>query len=67
MTALLIAVSQRDWALIELLIEAGADVKAKDKNGDTALILSATNPSEEDCNPPKDLLSPHLLKVINFK
>ena len=66
MTALLIAVSLRDWALIELLVGAGADVKAADENGDTALILAVTNPSKEDCNPPKDLLSPALQKVIKF-
>jgi len=66
MTALLIAVSLRDWTLIELLVAAGADVKAADENGDTALILAVTNPTKEDCNPPKDLVSPALLKVIKF-
>jgi len=66
MTALLIAVSHRDYALIELLVGAGADVKAEDCNGDTALILAVTNPLEQDSNPPKDSLSPSLLKVIKF-
>jgi len=66
MTALLIAVYQRDWALTELLIGVGADVKAVDEKGDSAMILSASNPSKEDYNPPKDLLSPALIKVINF-
>ena len=66
MTALLIAVDQRDFPLIELLIGAGADTKAVDGNGDTAMILAARNPSEEASNPPKDLLSPPLHKVIIF-
>lgn len=66
MTALLIAVHQRDWALIDLLIESGADVKAEDELGHTALVHAAKNPSDEDYNPPKELLSPNLIKVINL-
>ena len=43
-TALMIAVDQRDFPLIELLIgTAGADVKAVDGNGDTALIRATKN------------------------
>jgi ankyrin repeat protein len=66
MTALLIAVDQRDFPLIELLIRAGADTKAMDCNGDTAMILATKNPSQEDCHLPKDLVSPSLHKVIIF-
>ena len=63
MTALLIAVDQRDLPLIELLIGAGADTNAVDENADTALILAARNPLEENCNFPTDVLSPSLLQV----
>ena len=63
MTALLIAVDQRDLPLIELLIGAGADTKAVDENKETALTLAARNPLEEDCNFPKDVLSRSLLQV----
>jgi len=66
MTALLVAVDLRDYALIELLIGAGADVKAVDDNGDTALIRASTIPSEDECYPPDVLLSPTLLKVIHL-
>jgi len=66
MTALLIAVSQKNYALIELLISAGADLKAADQNGDTALILAASHPMRKDSNPPKDLLSPSLIKVKKY-
>ena len=65
-TALLVAVDLRDYALIELLIGAGADVKAVDENGDSALISASTIPSEDECYPPEVLLSPTLIKVINL-
>ena len=64
MTALLVAVDLRDYALIELLIGAGADVKVVDDNGNSALIRATTNLSEDECYPPEVLLSPTLLKVI---
>ena len=65
-TALMIAVDQMDIPLIELLIRTGADVKAVDANGNTALIRATNNLSEEDVgNPPKNLLSPFLLKVLS--
>ena len=62
MTALLIAISQKSYDLIELLISAGADLKAVDFNGDTALILASSHPTRKDAIP-KNLLSPSLLKV----
>lgn len=65
-TALMIAVDRMDFPLIELLIRTGADVMAVDKNGNTALIRDINkNLSEKDRNPPKDLLSPFLLKVLS--
>ena len=52
-TALMIAVDQRDFPLIELLIgTAGADVKAVDGNGDTALIRATKNLTEDNDIPP---------------
>ena len=66
MTVLLVAAVLRDYALIELLIGAGANVKAVDENGDTVLIRASTIPSEEACYPPEVFLSPTLLKVINL-
>lgn len=65
MTAILIAVSQKDYMLIELLVDAGADMNAADKIGDTALIRTAKDPSFKYWIPPKDLLSPTLVKVFN--
>lgn len=65
MTALLVAVDQRDFNLIELLIPAGADLKAVDDKGDTALIRATTTPSQ-GFHPPKDCLSPTLLQVVNL-
>lgn len=66
MTALLIAVSKKDYVLIELLMDAGADMNVTDENGDTALIHAAKNkdPSFKYWIPPEDLLSPTLLKVF---
>lgn len=64
MTALMIAVIKRNFLLIELLVKAGANVKATDKNGDTGLSLSAKDPLLKECIPPKDLLSPTVLKVL---
>ncbi len=66
MTVLLVAVEQRDYALIELLIGSGAELKAVDENGDSALIRASTNLSEDECYPPDVLLSPTLLKVIHL-
>jgi len=66
MTALLVAVEQSDFPLIELFIGAGADLKAVDENGDTALIHASMTASKENCNQLKEFLSPTLLKVNNF-
>ncbi len=66
MTALLIAASMKDYFLVELLIGAGADVKAVDKNKDTALILASKDSSSNACIPPIDLLSPNLVQVLHL-
>lgn len=65
-TALMIAVNQKNFQLIELLIDTGADVKALDDNGDTALILAARNSSPKGFNTPNNLLSPFLVKVLIY-
>lgn len=48
MTPLLIACQKKDYALIELLSEAGADAKILDRNGCSAVLLAASNPAEND-------------------
>ena len=48
MTALLIACQKKDYALIELLSEAGADATILDGSGSTAVVLVASNPAEND-------------------
>ncbi len=64
MTALLIASQKKNYALIELLSEAGADAKILDGNGCSAILLAASNPAEND-----EILTPQnypaILKV-NF-
>ena len=42
-TALLMACHQKNYAVIELLVEAGADLQAVPKVGNTALILAVSN------------------------
>jgi len=60
-TALLIACLQKDYAIAELLIESGADAKALDQDGNTAILLAASStaiaiPSKEN--------SPAIFKVF---
>ena len=59
-TAFLMA-SQKDCSLIELLVEAGADVNAADQDGNTAILLAAYCPFK-DVTPSKDF-SPAIFKV----
>ncbi len=42
-TALLIACLQKDCAIAELLLESGADAKALDQDGNTAILLAASS------------------------
>jgi len=51
-----------DYASVELLVKAGADVKAVDEDLNTAILLAASSP-EEDHIPTKDL-SPSIFKVF---
>lgn len=63
LTAFLLACWKRDNAIIELLAEAGADVKALDRSGNTAIILLSSSPlKEESLN---DHLSPRIFSVKN--
>ena len=60
-TALLVACNLKNSPLIELLAEAGANCKALDKQGNTAILLAAISRAvEED---PTDDLSPSIFKV----
>jgi len=61
-TALLLACQKKNCAAIELLVESGADIMAVDNEGNTALILVASSP-DEDQIPTKEL-SPILYEVI---
>jgi len=61
-TALLLACQKKDYATIELLVEAGADVNTVDKEGNTA-IIHAISSLEEDTAPKKEL-SPSISKVL---
>ncbi len=61
-TALLMACQKKNFALIELLVNAGADVNAVDQDGNTAILLVACCPFK-DAIPCKDV-SPAIFKVI---
>jgi len=64
-TALMVACQKKDYATIELLVEAGADVNAVDEEGNTAIILAISS-VEEDVAPKKEF-SPFIFKVyFNF-
>lgn len=60
-TALLIACQKKDSSLIELLVQAGADINAIDHDGNSAVLLAASS-LEKDTIPSKDL-SPFIFKV----
>ena len=61
-TALLMACINKDYAIIELLIESGADAKALDQDGNTAVLLAASS-AVIDSIPSKEI-SPTIHKVI---
>ena len=63
-TALLIACEKKDYGIIELLVEAGADLKASDADGNSAILLAAFS-NVPDAIPCK-ILSPTIFKVIEF-
>ena len=64
-TALLIACRKKSCANIELLVEAGADLDATDKEGNTAVILISSS-QDKDLQIPKEDLSPFIYKVGLF-
>ena len=63
-TALLIACHNKDYSLVELLVESGADVKATDLNGNTAILLAASGPAPDHI--PSKELSPAIFKVFKI-
>lgn len=62
----MIAVSQRDCELIELLVNAGANVEAVDNNGDTALIVAARETLAKNSILSRDFFSTPLLEVLSI-
>lgn len=62
MTALLIAIKKKNCPMIELLIAAGASLKATDEDGRTGIILAASSLDEDRA--PTEELSPKIFKVI---
>ena len=64
LTPLLIAVIAKDYATIELLVTAGADVKASDPNGNTAIMLAASDSSEAGI--PSKENSPAIFQVFHL-
>lgn len=64
LTVLLMACRQKDYASVELLVKAGANVKAVDAALNSAILLAASSP-EEDHIPSKEL-SPSILKVFIY-
>jgi len=61
-TALLMACINRDYALVELLIESGADAKAFDRDGNTAIRLAASSAAVDEI--PSKETSPTIHKVF---
>lgn len=65
MTPLLIACAKRDFCLVELLVEAGADVKAVNNNGDSACSLAALSSCANDKKPSVES-SPEIFEVFTI-
>lgn len=61
-TALLIACKNKDYSIIDLLIEAGANVKAVDKDGNTTILLATSDPVVSQEIPTKEF-SPKIFQV----
>ncbi len=64
-TAILISCQNKDYALVEFLVEAGADLRAVDQDGNSAIILAASSTAEDETL--SKVLSPTICRVfINF-
>lgn len=63
MTSLLIACFKKDYAAVDLLLEAGADVAAIDLIGRTALMFAAYSSGDENAVPTKEQ-APSIYKVL---
>ncbi len=62
-TALLVACHKKDLSIIELLVEAGAEVNASDDDGDTAILqVALSDVLDKDCIP-SEQDSPFILEV----
>ena len=61
-TPLLLSCSKMSYPIVELLVNAGADLKAVDENGNTAAILAASSPAKTLVLKKTD--SPEIFKVI---
>ena len=65
MTALAIACHQKNAALIELLVNSGANTKARDEQDEnTGILLVASSFQAEEIIPTQDV-SPGIFKVIS--
>ena len=65
LTALMIACIKKDYATVDLLIEAGANVKAIDSNGSTALMFAVSSSFAEIIAPSKEW-APSIFKVTSL-
>jgi len=61
-TALLIACKLKDPALIELLVEAGANCEVLDEESNTCILLAASSLAKDTA--PTKMLCPSIFKVI---
>lgn len=64
LTPLMLACYKNNYALVELLVRAGADVKAVDKDGDTPIIMTAIKAlSDKSATFPSEKNSPAIFRV----
>ena len=60
-TAILISCQNKDYALVEFLVEAGADLRAVDQDGNSAIILAASSTAVDETL--SKVLSPTICRV----
>ena len=61
-TALLMASFNKDYPMVELLVDSGADVKSVDQDGNTAIFHTISSSSQDEI--PTKETSPAIFKVI---